>query len=67
MILIIKQRERVKNMQLFTQKWKHNVEKDDNEPCTKEVHEHLFIEDEEIEQQDNENYLDTNDPEPVEP
>jgi hypothetical protein len=36
------------------------------EPCTKEVHEHLFIEDEEIEQ-DNENYLDTNDPEPIEP
>ncbi len=44
-----------------------NVEKDDNEPCTKEVHEHLFIEDEKIEQQDNENYLDTNDPKPIEP
>ncbi len=40
--------------------------KNDNEPCTKEVHEHLFIEDEEIEQQDNENSLDTNDPKPIE-
>jgi hypothetical protein len=44
-----------------------DVEKDDNEPCKREVHEHLFIEDEEIEHQGNENHLDTNDLEPIEP